>query len=169
MAPPASDIEGPSAAIFLKDFVDVEQPEHLVSERFSTGQAWLSRLASDAGDDTESQLVRLGPSSLGDLIAREVRVRLGRPTSQAGGVVVPLRWEDARRPNFFPVLDGNLEVSSLGETRSRVVLYATYRPPFDGVGRVLDQALLHRVAESTVRAFLRKVAETLQDWPADDG
>ena len=159
------DAEGTSPAVFLQDFVDVEQPEQLVSERLCSGQAWLARLASAAGDDTESRLVRLGPSD--HLITREVRVRVGRPTSLETSVVVPLRWEDARRPNFFPVLDGNLEVAPLGTDRSRVVLHASYRPPFDGVGRALDQALLHRVAESTVRTFLCKVAETLQDWPVE--
>ena len=161
--------KGPTPAVFLRDFVDVDQPERLVGERLRAGQAWLARLAGAAGGDTETQLVRLGPSALGELVTREVRVRLGQPTSLETGVVVPLRWEDARKPSLFPVLDGNLEVVPLGPERSRVVLHASYRPPFDGVGRALDQALLHRVAESTVRTFLRKVAETLQDWPAEEG
>ncbi len=165
MATPASDIEGPSLAVFIQDFVDVEQTGDLVSERLSEGQGWLARLASDAGDDAHSQLVRLGPSALGDLVTREVRVRLGPPTPLEDGVVVPLRWEDARRPSLFPVLDGNLQVAPLGLERTRLVLYASYRPPFEGLGRALDQALLHRVAESTVRSFLHKVAETLDGWP----
>jgi hypothetical protein len=169
MATPESDIEGPGPAVFLQDFVDVAQPERVIGERLSNGQAWLARLASAAGDDTETQLVRLGPTALGELVTREVRVRLGRPTRIGGVVVVPLRWEDGRRPNFFPVLDGNLEVAPLGPDQSRIVLYASYRPPFDGVGRVLDQALFHRVAESTVRSFLCKVAETLQNWPVEEG
>ncbi len=169
MATPAPDVEGRRPAVFIQDFVDVDESEQLVSERLSSGQAWLARLANAAGDDTESQLVKLGPSSLGDLIAREVRVRLGPPTALEDGIVVPLRWEDARRPALFPVLDGNLQVASLGQGRSRVVLYASYRPPFDGVGRALDQALFHRVAESTARSFLGKVAETLRDWPTASG
>jgi hypothetical protein len=165
MATPASDVETMNPAVFIQDFVDVNLPEKLVSERLSEGQGWLARLASAAGDDTESQLVKLGPSSFGHLIARDVRVRLGRATSGAAGVVVPVRWEDARRPGLFPLLDGNLEVAPLGPDHSRVVLYASYRPPFDAMGRVLDQALFHRVAESTVRSFLQKVAGTLQNWP----
>jgi len=166
MATPAPETEGPSPAVFIRDFVDVGEPETAVSARLAQGQDWLTLLASAAGGDAESQLLRLGPSSLGDLVTREVRVRLGRPTSGESGVIVPLRWEDARRPGLFPVLDGNLEVAPVGADRSRVVLYASYRPPFDGMGRVLDQALFHRVAESTVRSFLRKLAETLEDRPS---
>ncbi len=89
-------------------------------------------------------------------------MRLGQPSSLEGSIVLALRWEDARRPNLFPVLDGNLEVVPLGPDQSRIVLCASYRPPFEAVGRVLDQALLHRVAESTVRSFLHKVAEALE-------
>ena len=159
------DADRSTPAVFLRDFVDVDQPQWLVTERLSTAQSWFGGLASAAGDDTESHLMRLGLSALGDLVTREVRVRIGSTTALEEGVVVPLRWEDGRRPNLFPVLDGNLEVASVGPSQSRLVLYATYRPPFDGVGRALDRALLHRVAESTVRSFLRKVAETLQEWP----
>ncbi len=168
--PPAPDPEALKTAVFIQDFVDVDLPERLVSERLDEAQGWLAGLACAAGGDAESQLVRLGPSGLGQLVARDVRVRLGRATSggtRDGGVVVPLRWEDAKRPGLFPMLDGNLEVAPLGPERSRVVLYASYRPPFDAVGRVLDQALFHRVAESTVRSFLQKMAETLQDRSGD--
>ncbi len=163
MATPASDVEKENQSVFIRDFVDVALPEELVSERLSEGQGWLANLANAAGDDTESQLVRLGPSSLGHLVARDVRVRLGRATCGEAGVVVPLRWEDARWPGLFPLLDGNLEVAPLGPEHSRVVLYASYRPPFDAMGRVLDQAIFHRVAESTIRSFLQKVAGALQD------
>ncbi len=163
MVTPASDVEKGNQAVFIRDFVDVALPEELVSERLSEGQAWLARLANAAGDDTESQLVRLGPSSLGHLVARDVRVRLGRAACGEAGVVVPLRWEDARWPGLFPLLDGNLEVAPLGPEHSRVVLYASYRPPFDAMGRVLDQTIFHRVAESTIRSFLQKVAGALQE------
>lgn len=151
--------------MFLQDFVDVERPRDVISERLASGGRWLERLASAAGDDTQTQLVRMGPPLFGDWIAREVRIRLGSPTVSDSGVVVPIRWEDARRPTFFPVLDGNLELVALGPECCRIVLYASYRPPFETVGHVLDSALLHRVAESTVRSFLTQVAQTLGTTP----
>jgi hypothetical protein len=162
----ASDIERPSPAAFVQNFVDVDQPERLTSERLSGGQFWLARLASATGDEMMSQLAQLGSSD--HLVAREIRVRLGQPTTSKTGVVVALRWEDDRRPNLFPVLDGNFEVAALGPDRSRVVLYASYRPPFDQLGRALDHTLFYDVAESMIRTFLRKVAETLQEWPAKE-
>lgn len=170
MASAPSDVRAPKPAVFLQEFVDVARPPDVIGEKLATGSQWLGHLASAAGGDTETLLVRIGPGSAGrapaEWIAREVRVRIGRSTETSVGVRVPLRWEDARRPGLFPVLDGNLEVASLGPNRSRIVLYASYRPPFDSWGHALDHALLHRVAESTIRSFLGYVAARLED-PSD--
>lgn len=154
--------------MFLQDFVDVDRACSVVSRRLAGGDWWLANLANEAGSDTEMQLMRIGPASFGDWIAREVRVRIGRSSASGDATLVPLRWEDARRPHLFPVLDGNIEIVPLGPARCRVVLSATYRPPFEGVGQLLDHAFLHRVAESTVRSFLTQIARTLEaEAPAE--
>lgn len=152
----------PSPAVFLQDFVDVDCAADPVSARITGGDWWLANLASAAGGDTESQLMRIGPASFGDWIARDVHVRIGRSTMSGDSTLVPLRWEDARRPHLFPVLDGNLEVVPLGPQCCRVVLTATYRPPFERAGQLLDHAFLHRVAESTVRSFLTQLGRSLE-------
>ena len=36
-----------------------------------------------------------------------------------------------------------------------------YSPPFGSVGEALDRALLHRVAEATVRDFVERVAASI--------
>lgn len=155
-------------SVFLQDFVDVERPAREVASPLAGGSAWLARLADAAGENAEHQLVRVGPS-IGDWVARQVRVRLGQLADTAEGVIVPIRWEDARHPALFPLLDGNLQVVPLGPDHCRIVLSAAYRPPFDSIGAALDRALLHRVAESTVREFLRRVGETLASDASDDG
>ena len=62
---------------------------------------------------------------------------------------------------LFPVLDANLIVSN--DDRGRAVLRITgaYRPPLDGLGEGLDQALLHRMAAATIRSLLHRIAATL--------
>ena len=45
----------------------------------------------------------------------------------------------------------------------RLTLSASYVPPFGELGARLDRALLHRVAVSTVRSFLVRVAASLND------
>lgn len=40
-----------------------------------------------------------------------------------------------------------------------------YRPPLGGAGRVLDDAVLARVARASVRSFLERVARALEEAP----
>jgi hypothetical protein len=178
LVPPGRIVEPVTAAateetkrrhsVFLQDFVDVERPAREVASSLADGSTWLAPLADAAGASAGQKLVRVGPS-LGEWIARKVLVRLGQFVVTPEGVIVPIRWEDARHPALFPVLDGNLEVAPLGTGQCRVVLSAAYRPPFDGVGAALDRALLHRVAESTVREFLGRLGETLVRGDEDGG
>jgi hypothetical protein len=167
MVTPPDDGPKASPSVFLQDFVDVERPAAEVGEQLASGSAWLAPLASAAGDDATSLLVRVGPQGLGEFVARTVLVRLGRPNTRGDVVMVPIRWEDAQHPALFPVLDGDLEVAPLGDRCCRVVMYASYRPPLRAFGRVIDEALLHRVAESTVRAFLRRTAEAVTSAPSE--
>jgi hypothetical protein len=150
-----------SPSVFLQDFVDVGVAAAEAGERLASGGTWLAPLATAAGDDATSLLVRVGPARMGEFVARTVLVRLGEPSARGDVVMVPIRWEDAQHPALFPVLDGDLEVAPLDVDRCRVVLYAAYRPPLRAVGRLIDDALLHRVAESTVRAFLHRAAQAL--------
>jgi len=95
--------------------------------------------------------------------ARKVRVTLGPPHNRGDAIVVPLSWKSSALPDLFPVLDGELEVAPLDPERCRVTLTASYVPPLGEVGRQLDHALFHRVAHSTVRAFLDRVADSLEE------
>lgn len=145
--------------MFLHDFVDVDMPLDRVRERVCGADGWLGPLVAAAADDGESLLVRLGPIGGARGPGMELRVRLGECTPRGDAVSVPIRWEAAHLPVLFPVLDGALELAPLGEEQTRVLLQASYRPPLDGVGRWFDGAVLHRVAESTVRSFLLRLAD----------
>ncbi|MHB1583502.1 MAG: SRPBCC family protein [Acidimicrobiales bacterium] len=153
--------------VFLRDFVDVGRPLADVRRRFCGSGDWLAPLARQAAGDADTLLVRFG-AGVGSL-GLDARVRLGDPSVQGAGVAVPIRWESARLPHLFPVLDGDVELAPLGPDHCRLVLRCSYRPPFDRVGRVLDSFLLHRVAESTIRAFLTRVAESLEAEGVADG
>lgn len=155
MPPP----QGRKPAVFLHDFVDVELPLERVRARVCGADGWLGPLAAAAADDGESLLVRLGPHGSTRRPGVELRVRLGECAARGEAVTVPIRWEASRLPGLFPVLDGALELAPLGDGQTRVLLQASYRPPLDGVGLWFDGAVLHRVAESTVRSFLHRVAE----------
>jgi hypothetical protein len=149
-------------AIFLEDYVDVPLRPSSIEGRFLAGGGWLGPLAKSAEDEGETLRIRLGPAWGRGRITREVIVRIRGTRYRGEASVISLTWEDAQRPGLFPVLDGDLELSALGSESSRLTLSATYTPPLGDFGADLDRALLHHVAQSTVRSFLRQVATSLE-------
>lgn len=159
MAEPA--LPKPPAAVFLRDFVDIEVPLDKARQGLIGDGNRLVPMARRATDDGEGVL-RLGPSSGGHHIGVPVRVRLGDPIQHPTSVAVPIRWEATALSGLFPVLDGDLDLFALGPGACRLGLSASYRAPLGAVGAWLDRTLLHLVAESTVRSFLHQLAGLLE-------
>lgn len=148
-------------AVLIRDFADVALPLSRIRGRFLSGGDWLAPLASRATADGEAVTLRVGPRWIPDSVGREVRVELGLVHFRHRALVVPLAWEAVEHTNLFPRLDGEVEVSSLADGNSRLTFSGSYTPPGGQFGARLDRTVLHRVASSTVRAFLNEVAGTL--------
>lgn len=153
--------------LFLEESTEIALPFEAVSARFSGEAGWLGPLASAAQEEGESIVMRVGPSWAFPRAGRKVRVTLGPPHDRGGAVVVPVSWRSSEHPALFPVLDGDIEVSSLDEKSCRLRLAASYEPPFGEFGATLDRALLHRVARSTATSFLTRIAAILESQEAD--
>jgi len=151
-----------SGVIFIDDFVDVPFPLATVRGRFVDAEKWLAVLAGAAEGDGESMRILIGPTWVGGHISRRVDVTLG-PTRERGEArVMQLEWKAIGLASALPVLNGDLELAPLGSRHCRLTLAASYLPPFGELGRALDRALLHRVAQSTVRSFLERLASSLE-------
>jgi len=149
-------------AIFILDFVDVPLPLATIRDRFARAGKWLTDFASAAEEDGEALRLQIGPTWAGGRMTREVEVTLGPARERGEALVVPIVWRVTGLTGIFPMLNGDLELAPLGSQRCRLTLAASYLPPFGDVGRALDHALLHRVAQSTVRSFLARVATSLE-------
>lgn len=153
----------PKPVAMVRAYVDLDVPVDTVSGRLRDDGGWLVPLADRATNDGEAVVVRLHPASIRHL-GVPVRVLVGedRKTPVGQLTLVPLRWEARTFSGLFPVLDGNLELTAAGPERCRLGLVASYRPPLGAVGEWLDGTVLHPVAQSTVRSFLRQVADRLR-------
>lgn len=148
--------------IFVEDYVDLSLPFGTVRSRCNKATLWVSSdLASAAEEDGETLRLQIGPSWARGRVTREVEVILGPMRVRGDGCVLPLTWKATERRNLFPVLEGDLEIAPLGSDQCRLTLCAAYLPPFGDLGRTLDRVLLHRVAQSTLRSFLSRVAASL--------
>jgi hypothetical protein len=123
---------------------------------------WLDRPSRDAYTDGLADEVRVGPFGSVVGMSKLVRVSLLDPMPRDDMVLVPIRWEaTGRMGRLFPVLDANLILGADGQGRAELRITGAYRPPLDGLGEGLDQAVLHRVAGATLRSLLCSIAATL--------
>lgn len=60
-------------------------------------------------------------------------------------------------------MDADLLVVGLGQDLTKIALQGTYEAPMGAVGASLDKLLLHHVAESSVKAFVDRIASAVEE------
>jgi Rrf2 family protein len=154
-----------ATTVAVADTVQVELGAGLVAERLRAGAGLLTPLAEAAHAEGEALRVRIGPGGPAWL-AKAVLLKLGTPLQRGDELVIPITWEATGPSGLFPRMDAELAVRALDPERSELRLAGRYRPPLGRAGHLLDDALLHRLGQATVRAFLRRVAQALEALPA---
>ena len=120
---------------------------------------WSVSLDGDGGD----LLARVG-ISIGRLsVYKHVQLRVGASaaTLRADRVMLPVSWEAAGGPPIFPKMEGTLHVEPAAPGGTRLTLNARYDPPLGKLGRLVDRALMHRVAQITMTDFIERLARAL--------
>ena len=149
------------AHVFVRYYLELalaaEEVERLLT---SAPESWIPGLAREADGYGERLLADVG---FGDRsrLDRNVAIELGTPIRVPSRTILPLKWTAARTSRLFPSLDADLEVAPLGPLRTQLAMSARYVPPFGALGKAIDRALLHRVAEATLKDFLDRVGAAL--------
>ena len=144
--------------MFLRYYVTVGLPSHEVEAAFDAGvELWLPALVQQVNGHGMQLLSELGFDVGKRRIERKIEVTVGTPKRIPGATLVPIKWHAASTSWLFPELDGQLEIAALGATTTQLGLSASYEPPLGLVGKIADRALLHRVAEVTIKDFLEGV------------
>ena len=125
--------------------------------------AW-ARLAYRKGEELRT---RIEPGSF--IPAKEVEILLGQPMERSGSVIIPMDWKATGPGALFPVMSADLVLQPLGPGLVEVVFRGSYEPPLKVLGRLLDRALLHRVAEASAKAFLDHLCRAVEDSIVSDG
>jgi hypothetical protein len=144
--------------MFIRDYVIVDRSLADVEMEFFTGaRRWLPSMAVRANGRGTKLLSELGFDIGPRRIAKRIEVRLGELRRIEGVTLVRVHWHAAEQVGLFPSLDGHMELAALGPTRTQVGISASYEPPMGLIGKIADRALLHRVAEATVRDFMERI------------
>ncbi|HVC24416.1 MAG TPA: hypothetical protein VND23_01550 [Acidimicrobiales bacterium] len=152
--------------MFVQDFALVDQAFDRVAARLAgEADALLGGALDSARAEGERLRVRVGPPTWPALLAKAVEIERGPVRVLTDRALLAFSWSATAAGSLFPQLDADLEAAPFGLARTEVVLRARYKPPGGAIGRGVDQLLLHRVAESTLRAFLARICDQLNRDP----
>jgi len=154
--------------MFVRYYLELPLPFEEVEEAILRSPPdWIPGVAREAEARGELLLAEVGVGSPGHRVEKQVQIELGKPFRLASKTVRPMEWRATGAEILFPSLEADLEVAALGGNRTQVSVSGRYRPPLGPVGNVIDRALLHRVAEATIKDFLDRLGETLMVPSAD--
>ena len=151
------------SGMFLRYFVVIARPIEEIETDLAIGaQTWMPALARESNGHGQRLLSELGFEVGKRRMARTIEVELGALRPMSGVTLLPIRWKAASHAGLFPALDGQLEIAPIGTTKTQLGLSASYESPFGLLGKIADRALMHRVAEITVKDFLERIGAKLQ-------
>jgi hypothetical protein len=150
--------------MFVRYFVELPHPVGQVEKALlDDPQAWILGAAGDASDRSGRMLAEVGFDAPGGRLDKLVEVDIGEPLRVPTKTLLPVTWRAAGMLALFPVMEAEIEVAPLGPERTQLAFNGRYRPPLGPVGRAVDKALLHRVAEATAKDFLDRAARALEE------
>jgi hypothetical protein len=147
--------------MYLQHSVHVDRPIEECVELLDRGpRTWFPRLRGDGHTD-------VGLRVAGITIRKGVTVELGEPENRGQWTNVPVSWKATFPERLFPVLIGRLEVVPVEKRVTRLTVSGTYEPPLGRLGALIDEALMHSVAEATIRELTESIAEQLRAVPEE--
>ncbi len=149
--------------MFIRYYLELDRPIDEVNETlFADPSSWVPGIVRETDDRAQQLLTEVG-FDVGETrrVDKEVEIQVGTPHEFASKTLLPISWTPRGSELLFPRLDADIEIAPLGSGRTQLSMSARYRPPLGVVGKALDKALLHRVAEATIKDFLDRTAERL--------
>lgn len=147
--------------MFVYYFSLIDRPFAETSERLLTLLEQMEGWAEGAYRQGEQLRSRMGVGE-SQLIAKEIVLEIGEAAKAHASTTVPISWSASGTAGLFPRMAADLVVAPIGPEQTQVSFRGTYEPPLGAVGRMLDKAVLHRIAEASVKAFIDQIAEALQ-------
>lgn len=145
--------------MYVQHSVHIERPVGECAELLERGpRTWFPRLSGDGKSD-------VGLRVAGVTIRKRVTVQLGEPEKTGQWTNVPVSWKATFPESLFPVLTGRLEVVPVAKEETRITVSGMYEPPLGRLGALIDDAVMHSVAEATVRELTESIADQLRGLP----
>jgi carbon monoxide dehydrogenase subunit G len=103
----------------------------------------------------------VGVKVAGVPLRKGVTVEIGRPMKAGDWTNVPVTWKATGPKELFPQMTGRIELAPVEKGVTRLTVSGMYEPPLGKLGEQLDKAVMHNVAEKTVKDLAESIAEKL--------
>jgi hypothetical protein len=152
-----------AACMLIRYFGEIASPFEVVEQAILRApRSWMPGLVRDTERERAALLSEVGVRAAGERPEAREDVEFGQALRLPAKTILPMRWTPSTAWPLFPELEADLEVASLGPARTQLSVNARYTPRLGRLGSVIDRALLHRVAEATVKDFVDRVLAELQ-------
>lgn len=141
--------------MFVQHSVHIDRAIEDCSDALARGpRSWFPRLQAD-------NAAEVGLRVAGVSIQKRVIVELGEPEKKGEWTNVPISWKATFPEQLFPVLVGRLELVPVEKKVTRLTVSGMYEPPLGRLGALIDETIMHSVAEATVREVTESIAVQL--------
>ena len=94
-------------------------------------------------------------------VRKRVTIEFGDPVKTSTWAVIPISWKPTFGRKLLPEMNGKVELAPVSSDETRLTVSGMYEPPLGRLGEQLDEALMHNVAEGTVKELAESFAERL--------
>jgi hypothetical protein len=142
--------------VFVHHSIHIDSPILEVSVALARGSSeWFPRLE-------EPSLATVGPQFAGIGIRKKVAIEFGEPVATGSWTEVPISWKPVSAHKLFPVMTGKIELAPVDGDTTRLTVSGMYEAPLGRLGKQFDDALMHTVAEGTVKDLAESIAKRLE-------
>jgi hypothetical protein len=142
--------------MFVRHSVHIDHPVAACTEALMSGpRKWFPRLS---GKNVGS----VGVHIAGVPVRKRVVVTVGEPIRTATWTVIPLDWKATFPEHLFPSMTGRIEIAPVDKDVSRLTVSGMYEPPLGKLGKQLDETVMQRIAEATVKELAETIAKRIE-------
>jgi hypothetical protein len=117
-------------------------------------RTWFPHLHADNASD-------VGLRVAGVPVHKRVIVQIGEAETQGDSTNMPISWRATYPEHLFPILLGRLELVPVDTKVTRLTVSGMYEAPLGRLGALIDGAIMHGVAEATLREVTESIAKHL--------
>ncbi|HYL56822.1 MAG TPA: hypothetical protein VEU73_14720 [Gemmatimonadales bacterium] len=143
--------------MYVQHSVHIERPVKDVSASLLEGPSkWFPGMAG------KKNVSKVGLHVAGVPVRKRVEVEIGEAVRTSTWAVVPVTWKATFPEKLFPAMTGKIEIAPVSKDQTRLTVSGMYEPPLGKLGEQLDEALMHNVAQATVKELAESIGLKLR-------